>query len=184
VLRDAARVLSDKISVSIVDTHNEIAGCCDTPHSSVGTATRMMVHKREEQGHEVVRCVQSQRPHAIVVDELDSKADIGAAYYCKRRSIRMMASAVGTMEDLLNDSTRSLLLGGVKDKGAAGKVRVSEPMFDVIVELRRGVYNEWRIFDTADAVDAILAGKPFQAQVRSRDPETGNLFLSHEKLYY
>ena len=182
MLRDIARVLSQKVSVSIVDTNNEIAGCCDIPHSSVGTATRVMVHKRSEQSHDMIRCVQSQRPHAIVIDELDSKSDIGAAYYCKRRSVRLVASAVGTLEDILNDPTRSLLLGGVKDADS-NKVRAAEPMFDVIVELRRGVTNEWRIIDAADAVDAFLGGKPYVAQVRTRMPQTGKLLLGYERSY-
>lgn len=142
-----------------------------------------MINQRDEQCHEIISCVHSQRPHTIVVDELDSKADIGAAYYCRRRSIQLLAAAVGTVEDLLNDSSRSLLLGGVKDVNGVGKTRASEPLFDVIVDLRRGVYNEWRVIDAADAVDACLRGKPYQAQVRTRDPETGELLLAYEQLY-
>jgi stage III sporulation protein SpoIIIAA len=54
--------------------------------------------------------------------------------------------------------------------------RASEPTFDVIVEVRRGSRHEWRIVpDAAKAVDAILNGFSYKAELRSRDSETGEL---------
>lgn len=60
--------------------------------------------------------------------------------------------------------------------------RASEPTFDMIIEVRRGVYHEWRIVtDTADAVDRILEGREYLAQLRSRNPETGAMFMENVK---
>ena len=183
LLRDAARLLSERMNVAVVDTNNEIAGCCDAPHSSVGMATRIMVHNREEQANEMARCVRSHSPNTMVVDELDSEVDINAADYCSRRSIRLLAAAVGSLEELLANESRSRLVGGVRDNGSEGRRRAAEPMFDVIVQLRRGAYHEWTIVDTAKAVDATLSGQSYLAQVRTIDPDTGSMLLSSEELY-
>ena len=56
--------------------------------------------------------------------------------------------------------------------------RGGEPTFEVIVEVRRGARHEWKIIpDSAKAVDQILDGFQYQAQLRTRDPETGNMRL-------
>ena len=52
--------------------------------------------------------------------------------------------------------------------------RAGAPTFDIIVELKRGAHNEWRlVLDTGDAVDRIMEGRQYLAQVRTRDPYTG-----------
>lgn len=56
--------------------------------------------------------------------------------------------------------------------------RGGEPTFEVIVEVRRGARHEWRIItDSARAVDSILDGLRYKAQLRTRDPETGCMRL-------
>jgi stage III sporulation protein SpoIIIAA len=53
--------------------------------------------------------------------------------------------------------------------------RCSEPTFEIIVEVSRESRHDWRIVsDSAKAVDRILDGLRYQAQLRSRDPE-GNI---------
>ena len=50
--------------------------------------------------------------------------------------------------------------------------RCSEPTFEIIVEVSRESRHDWRIVsDSAKAVDRILDGLRYQAQLRSRDPE-------------
>ena len=57
------------------------------------------------------------------------------------------------------------------------------PIFDLIVELRRGALHEWRIvFDVAGAVDAILDRQAYACQRRTRDPATGAVFLADDHL--
>lgn len=69
--------------------------------------------------------------------------------------------------------------GGVSFSVSKTKAqRSAEPTFEVIVEVRRGARNEWKVTtDSAKAVDAILDGFKYKAQLRIRDPETGHMFL-------
>ena len=56
--------------------------------------------------------------------------------------------------------------------------RSAEPTFEVIVEVRRGARNEWKVVtDSATSVDRILDGLNYKAQLRTRDPENGHMFL-------
>ena len=57
--------------------------------------------------------------------------------------------------------------------------RAGPPVFDIIVELRKGELHEWRIVINVDkAVDMILDGMKYPAQVRKRDPHSGAVQLS------
>ena len=64
------------------------------------------------------------------------------------------------------------------DSNSISKTRVqrcSEPTFEIIVEVSRESRHDWRIVsDSAKAVDRILDGLRYQAQLRSRDTE-GNM---------
>ena len=52
------------------------------------------------------------------------------------------------------------------------------PVFDVIIELKPGQRNEWKIvFGVDKAVDNVLSGKTYLAQMRRRDPENGLVSL-------
>ena len=66
------------------------------------------------------------------------------------------------------------------DSNSISKTRVqrcSEPTFEIIVEVSRESRHDWRIVsDSAKAVDRILDGLRYQAQLRSRDPE-GNMTM-------
>ena len=70
-------------------------------------------------------------------------------------------------------------IGGVSFSVSKTKAqRSAEPTFEVIIEVRRGARNEWKVStDSAKAVDAILDGLNYKAQLRTRDPETGHMFL-------
>lgn len=60
--------------------------------------------------------------------------------------------------------------------------RSSEPTFDVIVQVRRGIYHEWRVVtDSAKAVDQILDGRQYEVQIRSRNPDTGEMFVANAR---
>ena len=55
-------------------------------------------------------------------------------------------------------------------------------MFGVVVQLRCGEPNEWRIvMSSADAVGRIFDGGDYLVQKRSRDPITGELFLEFQR---
>jgi hypothetical protein len=71
---------------------------------------------------------------------------------------------------------------GLRPSASLNKVktqRAGTPIFDVIVELRRGELHEWRIISPcAKAVDMILEGSHYLAQQRTRNDTTGDLFLN------
>ena len=56
--------------------------------------------------------------------------------------------------------------------------RRSDSTFEIIVEVTRESRHEWRIIaDSARAVDKILDGLRYHAQLRKRDPETGYMWM-------
>ena len=56
--------------------------------------------------------------------------------------------------------------------------RAAAPIFEVIIELKRGRVNEWHVVsDSAKAVDAILRGEKYQVQKRMRCVNSGRIFV-------
>ena len=57
--------------------------------------------------------------------------------------------------------------------------RAGAPVFEVVIELTPDKLHEWVIVtDSGKAVDDILAGKRYKAQIRRRDPEnTGRMTI-------
>ncbi|CAB9506700.1 AAA [Seminavis robusta] len=181
-LRDVARLLSERTSVSIVDTTCEIGGYSDSPHPSIGMARRFMVDKREDQARWMNQCFRNQRPRVLVVDELESLSDVNAAIHCQRRGARLIAATMGTLHDVMEDYNLSVLIGGIKETRES-KQRATQPVFDAIVELRRGALNEWRVIpNTLEAVDSILEHKSYMSQLRIRDPEKGSMQLELDRV--
>ncbi|EQC26320.1 hypothetical protein SDRG_15809 [Saprolegnia diclina VS20] len=200
IVREVSRQLATKYNVCIVDTSNEIAGDGDIPHPCVGLARRMMVPSLDDQAAVMVECVQNHTPEVMVIDEIGRPNEVEAARTCKQRGVRIVASAHGDLRKLLKNKPLRGLVGGVEsvtvgdalakekqkkdDNGPLRKLlaqRGGEPIFEVIVELRRGQYNAWRIVtDAASAVDGILAGEAYEAQLRTR--ATDGIYYSEQKV--
>jgi stage III sporulation protein SpoIIIAA len=63
--------------------------------------------------------------------------------------------------------------------------RVSQPVFDVIVEVMSCDRNSLKVIpDSARAVDEVLAGIPYHAHVRSKDPDTGTMFYEFAEDFF
>mmetsp|Transcript_40150 Transcript_40150/g.60809 ORF Transcript_40150/g.60809 Transcript_40150/m.60809 type:complete len:452 (+) Transcript_40150:1110-2465(+) len=193
IVRDAVSVLASRHNVCVVDTSNEIAGDGNIPHPCIGDARRMMVPSLDAQSSVMVECVQNHTPHIMVIDEIGRPREVEAARTVKQRGVRIIASAHGDLRKLLKNKELRGLVGGVesvtlgdaaakeeamrksngKANGSFSKTkaqRMGEPTFDVIVEVRRGEKHEWRITrDAKVAVDAILDGQKYKAELRSRD---------------
>jgi len=202
IVREATRLLSLESNVCVVDTSNEIAGDGDVPHPCIGLARRMMVPSLDDQAAVMVECVQNHTPEIMVIDEIGRSAEVEAARTCKQRGVRMIASAHGDLRKLVKNKQLRSLVGGVesvtlgdaaaKDEAKKGgfsslqkiKAQRSGPAtFDIIVELRRGEQHEWRIImDAGKAVDAILEGRMFPAQRRTRDASSGAVELALESV--
>ena len=202
IVREATRLLSLESNVCVVDTSNEIAGDGDVPHPCIGLARRMMVPSLDDQAAVMVECVQNHTPEIMVIDEIGRSPEVEAARTCKQRGVRMIASAHGDLRKLVKNKQLRSLVGGVesvtlgdaaakaeaKKGGFSGlqkvKAQRSGPAtFDIVVELRRGQQHEWRIImDAGKAVDAILEGRQFLAQRRTRDASTGAVELTLESV--
>jgi hypothetical protein len=147
----------------------------------------------------MIEGVQNHTPSVMVIDEIGRPEEVEAARTCKMRGVRMIASAHGDLRKLVKNKQLTGLIGGVeavtlgdeaakaeaKSHGAsAGSMqkiktqRAGPPIFDVIVELRRGEQHAWKVvLNSADAVDSILDGCCYLFQRRIRDPCSGRLFL-------
>jgi len=79
LLREYARLLAENAVVEVVDTSNEIAGDGDVPHSSIGTARRMMVKHRKDQHEVMIEAVQNHMPQYIIVDEIGTVKEVRKA---------------------------------------------------------------------------------------------------------
>ncbi|KAL7576599.1 hypothetical protein ACA910_018086 [Epithemia clementina (nom. ined.)] len=203
IVREAARILAEEKHVLVVDTSNEIGGHGIKPHNCIGLARRMMVRSLEEQSKVMIECVQNHTPYCMVVDEIGRKKEVLAASTVRQRGVRMIASAHGDLRKLVQNQELCGLVGGVQQvilgDGMAAKEalrrdpsgsreglafakvkveRATDPTFDVIVELRRGLFDEWIVVtDVAKAVDSILDGRLYKAERRMRNSETGELEL-------
>lgn len=129
------------------------------------------------------------------MSEIGRPKEVEAARAIKQRGVRIIGSAYGNLRSALKDRDLQVLLGGVdvvtlgdaaasEESGEtlnASKIKAKrrgKPIFDVIVELRRGQPHEWQvILSTANAVDKVLEGKENNVQRRVHNVDGGNLRL-------
>eukprot|EP00980_Cylindrotheca_fusiformis_P001312 scaffold333_cov133-Cylindrotheca_fusiformis.AAC.38 len=199
IVREVTRVLAERLNVVIVDTSNEIAGDGDVPHPCVGYARRMMVPSLDKQSAVMIECVQNHTPGVMVIDEIGRPTEVEAARTCKNRGVRLIASAHGDLRKLVQNPKLRGLVGGLeqvtlgdaqakeegKKSGGMKKLksqRAGPPTFEIIVELRRGEHDEWSIvLDSGSAVDGILEGLKYKVQRRTRNKETGTVYLEFKE---
>ncbi len=170
ILRDLAKFVADEIRrrVVIVDTSNEIGGDGDCPHRSIGSARRMQVLKRNLLHETMIEAVQNHNPQTVVIDEIGNGKEVMAAKSIQTRGVQMIATAHGTLVDLLNNPELNGLLGGLqtvtlgdmemKARNLDTKTLVERrgsPCFNVIIEILG--FRKWRVFmDTATVIDNLL----------------------------
>ncbi|MCS7187775.1 MAG: AAA family ATPase [Armatimonadetes bacterium] len=184
-LREIARILADEFGkrVIVVDTSNEIAGDGDVPHPGIGLARRMQVPSPEKQADVMIEAVENHMPEVIIVDEIGRKEEADAARTIAERGVQLIATAHGnTLENLVANPLLCDLVGGIqavtlsdeeaRRRGTQKTVleRKAPPTFDVVIELvdrhKVAIHK-----DTAEAVDALLRGKPLQPEVREELPD-------------
>ena len=192
MLREAGRVLADELRkrVVIVDTSNEIAGDGDIPHPSIGRARRMQVPTPTAQHAVMIEAVENHMPEVIVIDEIGTELEAGAARTIAERGVQLIGTAHGnTLENLMLNPTLSDLIGGIQSvtlsdeearrRGTQKSIleRKAPPTFSVMVELRErdqvAVYH-----DVAAMVDATLRNQPVDPEVRQRLDDGGYEILS------
>jgi stage III sporulation protein SpoIIIAA len=183
MLREVARVLADDLGkrVIIVDTSNEIAGDGDIPHPGIGDARRMQVRTPPEQHQVMIEAVENHMPEVIVIDEIGTELEAGAARTIAERGVQLVGTAHGnTLDNLMLNPTLSDLVGGIQPvtlgdeearrRGTQKTVleRKAPPTFDVLVEIveRDNVIVHRNV---AETVDAILRGHMVPPESRYRD---------------
>lgn len=198
-MREVTRILAEETNVCIVDTSNEIAGDGDVPHPCVGLARRLMVPTLDKQSAVMVEAVQNHTPSVMVIDEIGRKTEVEAAQTCKNRGVRLIASAHGDLRKLVKNQKIRGVIGGIEsitlgdlEAKKEGKKhgeemtkvktqRAGAPIFEIVIELERGSYDSWRVVtDSAKAVDCILERQHYEAQRRTREPDTGAIHLTFE----
>lgn len=182
MLREIARVLADDLHrrVIVVDTSNEIAGDGDIPHPAIGRARRMQVPTPTAQHGVMIEAVENHMPEVIVIDEIGTELEAGAARTIAERGVQLIGTAHGnTLENLMMNPTLSDLIGGIQSvtlsdeearrRGTQKSIleRKAPPTFTIMVELvGRDEVAVHR--DVAQTVDAILRGAPVRPEVRRR----------------
>ncbi len=191
LLREIARVLADEANkrVVVVDTSNEIAGDGDIPHPGIGRARRMQVARTVEQHAVMIEAVENHMPQVIVIDEIGTELEAAAARTIAERGVQLVATAHGnSLDNLLVNPTLSDLVGGIQtvtlgDEEARRRhtqksilERKAPPTFDVVVEQQS--WQELIVHrDVSDTVDSMLRGQAVVAEERTRDEETGRVFM-------
>ena len=183
MLREAARVLADELDkrVVVVDTSNEIAGDGDIPHPGIGRARRMQVRTPQQQHSVMIEAVENHMPQVIVIDEIGTELEAGAARTIAERGVQLIGTAHGNnLDNLMLNPTLSDLIGGIQsvtlgDEEARRRrtqksvlERKAPPTFDVVVEIQ----SRDRVMvhpDVADTVDSMLRGDPIAPELRWRD---------------
>ena len=192
MLREAARILAEKIRVVIVDTSNEIGGDGDVPHPAIGRARRMQVAQPSLQHEVMIEAVENHNPEVIVIDEIGRELEAAAARTIAERGVQLVATAHGrTLENLLLNPTLSDLIGGIESvtlsdeearrRGTQKTVleRRAPPTFDVLIEIQER--NRLVIhLDVATSVDNMLRGFLLEPEVRYRDPG-GQIHIEKQK---
>ena len=185
MLREMARILSEdaKKRVVIVDTSNEIAGDGDVPHSAIGRSRRMQVITPAHQHGVMIEAVENHMPEVIIIDEMGTELEAGAARTIAERGVQLIATAHGnTLDNLVMNPTLSDLVGGVQSvtlgdqearyRGTQKTVleRKAPPTFDVVVEIQD--WSRLAVHDgVAHVVDQWLRGFPVAPEVRWLDEE-------------
>jgi stage III sporulation protein SpoIIIAA len=183
LLREAARVLAETRRVVVVDTSNEIGGDGDIPHPAVGRARRMQVEMPSLQHEVMIEAVENHNPEVIIIDEIGRELEAEAARTIAERGVQLIATAHGnTLDNLLMNPTLSDLVGGIESvtlsdeearrRGTQKTIleRRAPPTFDVLIEMQ----DRQRLLihsNVAESVDALLRGRPLQAELRYRDAD-------------
>ncbi|KAL7476132.1 hypothetical protein ACHAW6_002011 [Cyclotella cf. meneghiniana] len=201
IVTEVTKILSREENVFIVDTSNEIAGDGDIPHHCMGDARRMMVKSLQNQAGVMIECVQNHTPSVMVIDEIGRTRVVEAAQTSRNCGVRMIASAHGDLRSLIKNKEirgflgglKTVMLGDAEAKGLQKKngsktinkqltLRAATPIFDIIIELKRGRLHEWHVIeDTAKAVDNILSGQMYDIQKRMRCIESGKIYVEQVK---
>ncbi len=146
----------------------------------------MQVRTPTDQHSVMIEAVENHMPEVIVIDEIGTELEAGAARTIAERGVQLVGTAHGnTLDNLMLNPTLSDLVGGIQPvtlgdeearrRGTQKTVleRKAPPTFDILVEIveRDNVIVHRNV---AETVDAILRGHMVPPEARYRD-EAGEL---------
>jgi hypothetical protein len=141
----------------------------------------MQVRTPSEQHSVMIEGVENHMPEVIIIDEIGTELEAGAARTIAERGVQLVGTAHGnTLDNLMLNPTLSDLVGGIQPvtlgdeearrRGTQKTVleRKAPPTFDVLVEIvdRDNVIVHRNV---AETVDAILRGHMVPPESRYRD---------------
>ncbi|KAF9976749.1 hypothetical protein BGZ75_000176 [Mortierella antarctica] len=171
-LREICKYLSRGKCLCLIDTSGEVCGEVGNRGHIVGTARVFRPVNPIKQYATLLDCVRNHSPDVIAIDELNTKDEVAVCQTIALRSIQMVASVHGNIQDLVFNPMLNKALGGstqalVSDRVAIDgrKVvvqRTTRPVFDVVINITRRSHGFEYSFieDVADNVSRIMQGKP------------------------
>ncbi|KAF9959381.1 hypothetical protein BGZ72_009746 [Mortierella alpina] len=193
-LREICRYLSRGKCLCLIDTSGEVCGDSGNKHHIVGTSRVFRPEDPDKQYATLLDCVRNHSPDIIAIDELNTKHEVDVCQTIALRSIQMVASVHGNIEDLVFNPMLNKALGGstealVSDRVAVdGKKvvmqRTTRPIFDVVINIKRTLHGLEYTFmeDVADNVSRIMQGKSIQ--ISTRCIRGGELLETKEEFTY
>ncbi|KAG0337654.1 hypothetical protein BG000_005138 [Podila horticola] len=177
-LREICKYLSRGRCLCLIDSSGEVCGDTGNKGHIVGTSRVFRPVDPDQQYKTLLDCVRNHSPDVIAIDELNTKHEVEVCQTIALRSIQMVASVHGNIQDLVFNPMLNKALGGstealVSDRLAVDgrKVvmqRTTRPIFDVVINITRTADGLKYLFieDVAENVSRIMQGKPIQIRTR------------------
>ncbi|KAK3806211.1 MAG: hypothetical protein J3R72DRAFT_465382 [Linnemannia gamsii] len=194
-LREICKYLSRGKCLCLIDTSGEVCGDTENRQRIVGTSRVFRPADHAKQYTTLLDCVRNHSPDVIAIDELNTRDEVEVCQTIALRSIQMVASVHGNIQDLVFNPMLNKALGGstqalVSDKVAVdGKKvvmqRTTRPIFDVVINITRtsdGGLEYSFIEDVAENVSRIMQGKPIP--IRRRRMDGDELLETREEVLY
>ncbi|KAK3818185.1 MAG: hypothetical protein JOS17DRAFT_757280 [Linnemannia elongata] len=193
-LREICKYLSRGKCLCLIDTSGEVCGETGNRRRIVGTSRVFRPEDPAKQYATLLDCVRNHSPDIIAIDELNTKAEVEVCQTIALRSIQMVASVHGNIQDLVFNPMLNKALGGstqalVSDRVAIDGKKVivqrsTRPIFDVVINITRTSHGLEYSFieDVADNVSRIMEGKPIH--IRRRRMVGDELLETKEEIMY
>ncbi|KAF9927318.1 hypothetical protein FBU30_003317 [Linnemannia zychae] len=193
-LREICKYLSCGKCLCLVDTSGEVCGEIEHRNYIVGTSRIFRPENPAKQYETLLDCVRNHSPDVIAIDELNTKQEMEVCQTIALRSIQMVASVHGNIQDLVFNPMLNKALGGTTNAIVSDRVaidgrkvvaqRTTRPIFDVVINITRTSYGLEYTFieNVADNVTRIIQGKPIH--IRRRYMAGDELYESKDEVIY
>ncbi|KAG0022550.1 hypothetical protein BGZ81_008486 [Podila clonocystis] len=180
-LREICKYLSRGKCLCLIDSSGEVCGDTVNKGHVVGTSRVFRPVDPDQQYRTLLDCVRNHSPDVIAIDELNTKNEVEVCQTIALRSIQMVASVHGNIQDLVFNPMLNKALGGSTEVLLSDRVAVdgrkvvmqrsTRPIFDVVINITRTPHGLKYLFieDVAENVSRIMQGKPIQIRTRRID---------------